>query len=101
MNWVRDRVLQIIKLSRKLLKSIVILNLKLWKLKVIQMLNICMMKEETEIETGTEEEIGIEKGLLPGKIYSETGGGKEEIAEKETEIGIETGLLPGKIYSET
>merc|ERR1719270_1106611 len=92
MNWVKDLVpLKITKLIKKLLRSTVMLNQRWWKLKVIQMLNIFMMKKETDIgreeETGTE--IVIETGLLPGKICSETDGASGETAEKETgkEIG--------------
>ena len=72
-------------------------NLRLWKSKVIQMLNIFMMRGETETEkeeeTGTEIVTGTETEtvLPPGKTYSEIDGVREETAGKETEKGIEKG----------
>merc|ERR1711973_225045 len=82
-------------LRRKLLRFIVMQNLRLLKSKVIQMWSI-FMTETKEIEAEKREGIEIEtvigketeKGPHPERIYSETDGAREVTAEKGTEKGL-------------
>merc|ERR1719282_429776 len=104
MNWVKDRVpLKITKLNKKSLKSTVMQSQRWWKSKVIQMLNIFMMRKETDIgrekETGKEIGQGVEteNGIVTEREKEEMWRETEEIGtdkdwtlpEREPKRGIE------------